>query len=200
MATFFRTRYQLVVGAGGDPALLTYYWDSTGAPPGTIVTEAHARVRAAWNALASQIIAGSTLAFTFPDADEIEETNGEIVGQTVGAIPGAVTFTGTGDLLPPRTQALVRFRTGTYINGRRLQGRQYLCGFTETSNDPAGNVISGVRTALGAYNTALGATIVTAMSQRVWHRPVNGSGGLSAPVIARSVSDTWSSLRSRQDT
>lgn len=199
MATFLRTRYQFVTGASGDPALLTYYWDSTGAPLGTLVTEAHARVRAAWAALAGVIVAGSVLAFTFPEADEIEETTGDIVGQAVGTLPSAVTFTAPGDQMPPQTQALVRFRTGTFIGGRRLQGRQFIPGWTEGANDSSGQVSAAVQANLTSYNNALGATIVTAMAQRVWHRPGGTGPGLSAPVIARSVNAPWAVLRSRRD-
>lgn len=199
MAQFLRTRYVLAVNAGALPeCLLTFYWDGTGGTDTALVTEAHARVRAYFAAFATRIMGGSTLAFTYPEGDFIEETTGQIVSQAVGSIPAAVSFTATGDPLPTQTQALVQFRSGTFINGRRVVGRQYIPGLSETANDTAGAVATAVRTDITTGLNALGTTIVTPMGQRIWHRPVNGAGGLSVPVTARSVSNQWSVLRSRR--
>lgn len=198
MATIYRTRYQFQDTSGGPIGLLTYYWDSAGATPAALVTEAHARVRAAWAALSTVIASGSTLAFTFPAADEIEETTGQIVAQQVGTLPSAVTFTSTGDLLPRSTQALVRFQTGTFVNGRRLQGHQFIPGWTENSNSGLAALQPSATGALANYNLALGTTVVTAMNQRVWHRPGGVAPGQSAIVSSRTVSGQWATLKSRR--
>lgn len=205
MSAFLRTRYQFQDGSGAPLSLLTFYWDGTGATDTAMVTEAHARVRAAYAALASFIVGGANLAFTIPAGDFVEETNGQIQSQAVGSLPSAVTFTGTGDILPRATQALVKFNTSTFIRGRRLVGRSFIPGFTESSNGSLAAPSPALITALGAFNTALGTTVVTPMSQRVWNRPVKDpvSGvvtraSLSAIVTSRSVSPSWATLRSRR--
>lgn len=198
MATFLRARATLQLVGMSTPALITSYWDSTGAAIGLLATEAVARDRAFWGALAAQITNGA--AYT-PNlvVDEIEETTGTLVNQVTAAAPAAVAFTGSGDGVPWATQALVRFATNSFINGRRVQGRRFIPGCLETQN--SGTVPqpqSGLLTALGNANTALGTTIVTPIGQRIWHRPGALGAGLSVPVTARQVSTSWAILKSRR--
>lgn len=197
MATFLRSRAVLSLPGQGSPALLTYYWDSTGAAPAALATEAHARVRAFWNSLAAWLPTVAALAIT-PEVDEIEETNGQIVGQAVGTLPAAVSFTATTDSLPYQTQALLGLTTGTFISGRRLKGRQFIPGLTEAANTSGGAPFGTAVTALNTAASLLGTTVVTPVNQRVWHRPVGGSGGLSAIVTSRSASTKWAVLKSRR--
>jgi hypothetical protein len=132
--------------------------------------------------------------------DEIDEGTGAIVNQVAASAPAAISFTAAGSFLPLQTQGLVQFQTATFINGRRLRGRLYVPGLTTASNSVGGNVAAATITALGAFNTALGTTVVTATNQRVWHRPspVSGTGGLSAVVSTRSVAASFGVLRSRR--
>lgn len=198
MAQILRTRWQFQTSAGGPLALLTYYWDGTGAADTALVTEAHARVRAFWNSLAARVYSGATLIFAFPDGDFIEETTGDIVSQATGSAPAGVTFTGTGDVMPLQTQGLLRLRTGTFIGGRRLVGKQYLPGWTEGQNDilgtPTATWVTGVNTAAALLST----TVVTPLNQRVWHRPGGVGPGTSAIVSSRTASGQWAVLRSRR--
>lgn len=198
MAVSLRTRYTLQNASGGPISLLTFYWDGTGAADAALVTEAHARVRAAYNALAARLLAGSVFAIPNPNGDFFEETTGQVVSQAAPtALPAAIAFTNANDALPFQTQALVRYLSGTFINGRRVSGRSYIPGWTELDN--AGGVLSATAvTALNAFNTALGTTVVTPMSQRVWHRPGGAGPGLTVPVLSRSASGAWSVLRSRR--
>lgn len=197
MATFLRSRATISTNAGTDTALLTYYWDSTGAAPTALATEAHARVRAFWEAVKGLVPSTSSLTIT-AEVDEIEETTGQIVGQIVGTLPAAVTFSSALEYLPLQTQALMSLNTGTFIAGRRLKGRQFLPGMTEGSNTSGGNVAAATLTTLGTGATALSTTVVTAMNQRVWHRPQGGTGGLSAIVTSRVINPRWAVLKSRR--
>lgn len=200
MATFFRNRARLV--SGGVTALSTYYWDSTGGTPAAIATEAGARVRAMWESYKANI-GGAAVITVDGFGDEIDETNGQIVGQFVGTPPAVVNATGVGDILPLQTQALIRLGTSTFIAGRRVQGRIYVPYALESASTggvPIGAVITALTTAAGL----LGTTIVTGISQRVWHRPADpvlgpATPGLSVVVTSRSVAPTWSVLRSRRD-
>lgn len=198
MATFLRSRATLQIVGQSTPSLITRYWDSTGAAIGLLATEAVARDRAFWNALAATVANG---AIYTPNliVDEIDEATGDLVNQISAAAPAAVSFTGANDPLPYFTQGLVRLGTNLFINGRRVQGRQFIPGATElfSTGTPAAPT-STFLTNVGAACTALGTTIVTAIGQRVWHRPGPSGPGLSTPVISRSVSPAWAVLKSRR--
>jgi hypothetical protein len=178
-------------------ALLTYYWDSAGATPVQLATEAHARVRAFWNSFNSQTLGGCTLVIN-PVADEIEETTGQIVNQHVGTVGVPPSFAAAGDALPLQTQGMLSLSTSTFVAGRRLKGRQFLPFPLEGSNTSLGTVSPTYTTALNTAAALLSTAVVTPMSQRVWHRPVGGSGGLSAAVSSRAASTQWAVLKSRR--
>lgn len=197
MATIYRTRATLFVAGTGVDCLLTHYWDSTGAAPAAMATEALARVRAQLNALVSWIPGGSAVTFNSL-VDEVDEGTGTIVNQQAGTVPAGIAFTGSLNLAPAQTQGLALFNTSTFIGGRRLKGRMFIPGVLTGAVTATGGVASLYATAIAAGNTALGATVVTAINQRVWHRPRPGSAGLSAVVSARSVSPTFAVLRSRR--
>ena len=198
MATFLRLRASLSPAGSSGQGLITTYWDSTGAAQTALATEAMARVRAMFNSLAGTLVGGTLLVFN-PVLDEIEETNGQLVGQVVGTLPANVTFSNANTPLPAQTQALLRFATGTFVGGRALKGRMFLNGFTVNHLSSAGDLSTVVTNSLNTAVALLGTTVVTPMSQRVWHRPSTTTSGLSAVVTARSVASEWSVLRSRRD-
>lgn len=198
MATFLRTRASLQIVGQSTPSLITHYWDSTGAAIGLLATEAVARVRAHFAALNTSIAAGAIYTPNLV-VDEIDENTGALANQISASAPAAVSFTGANDPLPFFTQALERYATNLYVNGRRVQGRSYVPGITElfsTGNPPVptSTVLASLVTAM----SALGTTIVTPMSQRVWHRPGPSGPGLSTPVISRSAAPYWAVLKSRR--
>lgn len=196
MATFLRQR--VVVGfAGGNQCLMTYYWDSTGAAQSLLATEGMARVRAMWASVSAFHPVNLIVSYN-PVFDEIEETNGNLVGQVAGTPPAANTFSGATDTLPFQTQGLARYSTNTFLAGRRLQGRQFLPFPLEVSNDPGGTPASGYRSGWQTALNLLGTTVVTPMAQRIWHRPTPSSAGLSSVVIARTVGTSWAVLKSRR--
>lgn len=198
MATFLRTRATLQLVGQSTPSLLTHYWDSTGAAIGLLATEAVARVRAQYSAMAAQLAASSV--FT-PNllVDEVDEATGALVNQVAASAPPAIAFTGSGDPLPFMVQGLVKLGTNAFINGRRVQGRMFIPGALEVNSagtPPA--PLSGFVTLMNTGAAALGTTIVTPIGQRVWHRPVGGLGGLSVPVTTRQASTQWATLKSRR--
>jgi hypothetical protein len=197
MATIYRQRSTFTPGSGGGVALVTTYWDSTGAAPAAMATEILARVRAAFLALGTTLASGSGVAYNTV-LDEINEVTGDLVNQQSGTAPGATTFSGAGNRMPPEIQAVAQFLTGTFIAGRRLRGRLYIPGLTVGSGTVSGAPTGALVTAVNAFNAALGTTIITALNQRVWHRPVNGAGGLSAVVTSRAAAPTFAVLRSRR--
>lgn len=197
MATFLRQRTVLNLPGVSTPPLMTTYWDSTGAAIGLLATEATARVRAMLAAMAGSFPANTSPSYNLV-LDEIEETTGVIVNQVSAAAPAAVTFTPGGTLLPLQTQICIRLNTNAFIAGRRLQGRIFLpyrlANGSDTGGSPLAAYVSGLTTAANA----LGTTVVTPITQRVWSRPRPGRLGLSAPVISRACQPTYSVLKSRR--
>lgn len=194
MATFFRLRARH--NLSGALSLLTYYWDSAGGTPTAVATEAGLRVRAFWVSFASHIPNTSTVQID-GFGDEIDEATGAIVGTFTGPAVASVNGTSAADGLPRQTQGLLRFGTAGIVAGRRITGRQYLPAPNETDNTgglPTAAYVADLNTAANL----LGTTIVTPISQRVWHRPGLAGAGLSFPVTSRAGSTSWAVLRSRR--
>ena len=199
MAGMYRIRASISAVGISKPCLFTTYWDAAGGTPAQVVTEALARVRAFWNSFAPTMANGCVLAIN-PVGDLIDDATGALVGQDAGTPPAAVAFAGSGDPLPFATQALVRLSTAAFINGRRLQGHMNIPYLVESDSTSGFGPNAGTVTALQNAANLLGTTVVTPISQRVWHRPnpVTHTGGNSQPVIARTVSTKWATLRSRR--
>jgi hypothetical protein len=197
VATFLRQRTVLGLPGVSTPPLMTTYWDSTGAAIGLLATESVARVRAFLAAMAGSFPVNTAPAYNLV-LDEIEETTGAIVNQVTAAAPAAITFTGSGTILPLQTQMLIRLQTATFIGGRRLQGRIFLPYRLASGSDSGGSPLSAYVTGLTTASGALGTTVVTATNQRVWSRPQPGRAGLSAPVIARTCQPSYAVLKSRR--
>ena len=197
MAGFYRIRAQVSAVGLSTPALHTTYWDGTGGTAAQVVTEALARVRAFWNSMSGIMANGCSLAIN-PVGDLIEDTTGALIGQDVGTAPAAVVFAGSGDALPFSTQAIIRLSTASFIGGRRVQGRMNIPYLTESQSVSGLGPPAGTIAALQTAANLLGTTVVTPISQRVWHRPVGGAGGLSLVVTGRTPSTTWGVLRSRR--
>lgn len=197
-ATLFRARAVLTVG--GVQCLHTTYWDDVAVVGGAaLATEALARVRAFWNSIAGNIVAGSTIAFDTAVV-QLNQLTGQPMASFVGAAPAAVIFTNGGDPLPFATQALVRYDTGVYVRGRRLRGRSFIPGYTETDQTsgvgPAAAFITGLNTALGL----LGTVVVSNINQVVWSRPNPAfpGSGQAEPVTGRAASSTWAVQKGRR--
>ena len=200
MATILRVRSVVGLNNGAVACLVTTYWDSTGAAIGALSTEAVARVRAAFVAAAG-VIANTTTYTPNLVVDEIEETTGAIVNQITAAAPAAAAGLSAGIPLPLQTMLVAQYQTATFIRGRRLRGRSYIPGVTVGSVVAGGLPAAAATNAVAAWNTALGATILTPMNQRVWSRPVKlpvFRAGLSAPVTLRTVNGAFAVLRSRR--
>lgn len=197
MATFLRFRSTLVNPGISGTGLVTTYWDSAGGTGTALATEAAARVRAMMASIASSFASGSVWTPNL-QVDEIEETNGALVNQYTASAPASVAFTGTGTSLPPQTQYLIRFSTSTFVAGRRVSGRMFLGPCLLGGMTTGGIPTTGQVAALNTAAALLGTTIVTPMSQRIWHRPKSGTGGLTAVVTGRAASTQYSVLRSRR--
>lgn len=92
--------------------------------------------------------------------------------------------------LPFNVQGLAQLTTGTFVGGRRIQGRFYLPGFCENDNEsgigPTSTLINGVSGALDTM--ADGAAALGVWSRR---------HGSFTPAVSVGLSERWATLRGR---
>lgn len=180
-------RVQLVgTGVAGSPYYITGYFDVTG---GTAAGAA-----ADWFAFnnpgASSIRAGLSISLG-SEVDQVEPATGNVIS-VEPVSPSTVLGTNSADPLPPFTQLLRRFRTGTFVNGREIRGRSYFPGLTEPESTGGRPLAALITAEQGRINTLLGST----NSQLVVYSRKNG---VQAPVISGTPWTEWSVLRSRRD-
>ena len=158
---------------------------------GGTAAQAQAAVKTFWQAVDD--LMHTTVAYTVSgDVEYVSESTGEIFGiGTTDAYTG--NGAGTGDILPPATQGLIRWRTGFYVSGREIRGRTFVPGMTEAINDASGRPTSGAVTVL---NNAASALVGNGTSELVVFSRTHLQAGIVASGTAWS---NWASLRSRRD-
>ena len=178
---------QLVVrmdGWPGAPGFMTFYGDAGGG----FQADVKAFVDTATNACPSNIT------FTVPN-------EGNVIDDATGTITStwsegtAATFTGgTGGTFSAASGAVINWLTNTFVSGRRLRGKTFLVPLASAAYDTDGTIGSTSLAPLRAAADALvaGGNIV------VWHRPVGGAGGSSAPAVNAAVPDRVAILTSRR--
>jgi hypothetical protein len=185
MANLYRIR-TVMTGVAGSPYLNTlFFQEATGT-----AQQAVTAVATFWGAVDAQM---------HQDVIWDIEQDVEVIDDTTGQIQSVVTTTGgsgngalTDDLLPPATQALIRWRTGVFVGGREIRGKTYIPALTEVSS-VAGQVASSAQTAFqNAANTLVGTANA---NLAVWSR----KNGVSEDVTSGSVWNQFAVLRSRRD-
>jgi len=84
------------------------------------------------------------------------------------------------------------------INGRRPLGKTFLVPCITGLFDSSGTIANATQTAYQAAGLALVQGLGGGGALRVWHRPVNGTGGLAVGVVNCRVPDKQVVLRSRR--
>lgn len=187
MADVWRYRVD-IAGLPGGPGLSTYHFDPTaGFGTAQELVDAVETWHGVFDAFVHQTI-------DFNGAAEIEVIDlGS--GQQTSTIPVVgwnVGGTNSGTMLPPTTQMLVRWNTTSYINGRRIQGKTYLPGFCEDSNEANGLP----QTAVTAAVQAGAQTFADVDDALCVYSRVNGA--IAGPITA-SVWSKWAVQRGRRD-
>lgn len=179
-------------GGSGVPWLATHYFREAG---GT-AQQAATAVGTFWGAVDAFINSGTDWT-TEADVSLIDDATGQLTG-----VQSTTPVTGTGgsavERLPQQDQILVRWRTGSTVNGRELRGRTFIPGVIEDTND-AGDVLAATRATI---LTAAQALITDANSVLLtWHRPTSpgAADGSEAIVTTASVWQRFAVLRSRRD-
>lgn len=147
-------------------------------------------VAAFWGALAP-VIAGAITWRVEPEVFAISPGTGEIENVfTETAATGAGNA--SGEALPYANQGLIRTDTGAYVGGRRLRGRIFIPGPTETFSQ------NGVPSAsyLELLNDAPDVLIGSETATWVLYSRKNF---IQSPIVGATAAGYWAVLRSRRD-
>lgn len=172
-------------GIGGTPFMSTMYFAGE---TQTAADEAASAVSAFWGAVDNLIDSG--LAWTLVrEVVQLDLATGLPEAMyTVAAATG--TGSVSGNQVPFASQAIIRWRTGTFLGGRELRGRTFIPGLQGGSAD--GTVPSATIT---AFETAAAALIADADSEMViWSRTKQAQ----APVASGTCWNQFGVLRSRR--
>lgn len=187
MTFLYRVR-TAITGYNGGAQLSTHYLDATS--PGTAQDAADA-VHTFWSTAAAKI-ANSYQFQVQPLVEIIQSTTGQITGASATSST-IITGSITGNLAAPTNQALVRWHTGVYQNGREIRGRTFIPGMPAAGVDNVGTLDGGYQT---TYNSAAAAYLSWTSSTPVIYSRQHFA---FAPVVS---GDTWKEiavLRSRRD-
>lgn len=141
----------------------------------------------------------SNVTWTIPaDGDQINEANGDVTGSWAGGTVTAVAGTVTGAIYGAPAGAVVNWKTGDFVNSRRVVGRTFLVPLDAGGFDNDGSLSATLRSALTSYATTfLGST---SPSFLIWHRPSSpgATDGSSHVVTSVLVPDKVAILRKRR--
>ena len=178
----------ITTGVAGSPFYTNMYFEST--PGSDVPQDWITAVVAFWDDLDLYV---SSLLDVVVEGDiaVIDTATGQ---QTTAysATPGGHSFSDSGEILPLATQGLIRWETSGFSNGRRIRGRTFVPGPTETRSD-AGAPNGAYQTALASAASQLVATAPTPLM--VW----SPTGLTAEPVDGSSAWSKWAVLRSRRD-
>lgn len=182
-------------GVAGTPWYSNLYFQAS---PGT-ATQRNEAVRVFWGTLGNVI--HQSIAFNVEAENAIiEDTTGVITGFESGDAETGVGLA-TGDPLPWATQGLIQEICEIVVEGRRLRGRTFVPGATETYN-VNGIPTSDYRAQLQSSADALILASSTFGTWQVWSRPQGlptPRSGTSDNVETCNVWNKWAQLRSRRD-
>lgn len=178
-------------GLQGGPGLTVCHFTGGGGTPAQASTD----MAAFWQATNDRRGTGVTWTMN-NEVLIVESDDGEILDAVAVTAATGVGNAG-GDDMPDQINGLLRLTTGVYFNGRRLQGRIFLPGATESQSGPGG-IPSGEYTA--DYDAAAATLLGSANSGLiVWRRPQpeNSLIGEFAVVSGATTKGTWATLRKR---
>lgn len=184
-------------GVSGTPYLATHYF----AGPNDAVTAQQCvdAVRDFWAAFKPSLQFNLTWT-VLGQVDVITDTTGALVSSNT-VTPRSDAATGTGDMLPPATQALVQWSTNNVYLGRRVRGRTFIPAPLETVSNSSG---APTNTLLTNAPTAVTAILGAVPDFVVWSQPRTtgphaGQPGQAVVVSGGALWSKFAVLRSRRD-
>lgn len=154
------------------------------------IADAKLAVQNFW-ALADDVVHVSTTISIQAEVETVSLSGSITAVETVGDV---VNLTGTDDSdpLPPANQTLVRWRTGTFQNGREVRGRLFIpCGGEAYSvaGQPGGGRLTTLQGAVSGLVNDVNSTLVVFSRTHL----------VAPPVSAGQVAPYFAVLRSRRD-
>lgn len=178
-------------GTIGLPGYSQFY-QSIANTPSTSAQNGHTAVRSFFSAIVGAI-PGEVTVTVDPVYQTLDDATGEIQSEATVGTPSQVVVGANGGGFSSQVGVLMEWLTGTYIDGRRLRGRTYLVPIAGQF-DLDGTITDG---GMAIFQAAWPWITEDQEDFRVWHRPVNGSGGSSAAITSGVVRDHACVLRSR---
>jgi hypothetical protein len=187
VADVWRYRVDLT-GLAGGPGLMTFHFGPTiGTSDPQDCVDAVAAFVAGIDVFVSNVI-------SFRGSTEMEVID-MATDQQTGSLAVSPFSEGGDDsatMLPPITQCLVRWSTDAFVGGRRVQGKTFLPGFCEDSNEPGGVLQTAV---LNAVQAAAQGLITSDVGLVIYSR----TNHVAAAVAQASVWNQWAILSGRRD-
>lgn len=185
------------LGLGGGPAVTNLYFDEP-----VVATPAAnacaAAVRQMFAAFAGVIPSSVTLDFD-ATAQLLDPETGFLKDEINLTKPANLTGGANSERVGP-AGALINWKTGTVLAGRRVRGKTFLVPLSTSIYDGGGLVKSTSQTLInGGANILVGNAIVDFTRLVIWKRPVNKVGGAQANVTSASVASKACVLTSRRD-
>lgn len=140
-------------------------------------------IRTLCSALALQVPNG--LSFVFPSSvDLFNETTGQMTS-TLAITPGAtVASTVTAAAYSGTSGALIRWVTGDFVAGKRVQGRNFIVPLRGAGYETTGSILAATATALQTAATTMISSFGAGL--QVWARPAYTDA--TPPVLIRNGS------------
>jgi hypothetical protein len=127
--------------------------------------------------------------------DVVDDATGQITGAWTAGTAATIGATGGTGAYVAGTGAYVRWQTNGIENGRRVRGRTFLAPLLGASFENNGTLVNANVTTIQTAVTTLAAS----GKLLIWHRPSpGGSNGASHAVVAGTVPDKVTSLRTRR--
>lgn len=152
-------------------------------------TNSHIAVATFWFAARAHIHTGFSYNVS-PLVDRMTNA-GEIIARLTAANAAASSGTNAGDPLPPQTQGVVSWHSGTFVAGVEIRGRTFIPGPTETDNS-SGNPVSTYLTDIAAAAAAMIADANSILG--VWSKTHTSISNTNSGIVAPG----WRVLRGRR--
>lgn len=132
-----------------------------------------------------------------PEVARFNPADGNLVALNPVTVEPEKPGLNNSSALPRSTQGLIRWRTGSIVNNRTVQGRFFVPGMVINNNQTPGIPTAGFT---GPAQAAANLLVADPSAQlAVWSRPRPGFLGSEHTVVSASVWTEWAVLRSRRD-
>lgn len=176
----------VLTGVAGSPYISTFHFNDNQVSAQGAATA----IQDFWDELAS-LINGEAEVNVDGEVYQVDASSGQTVG-VEATTTGSVFGTNASEPLPPANQALIRWSTGQWMQGREIRGKTFIGALTDTVNGDGG-LTTAAQTQIQSAATNLLA--VGAGALQIYSRMY----GAAAFVTGASVWNEFAVLRSRRD-